>query len=68
MVDTCHMNTIEGVLGHHGWVGGGGGGGGGGHMPRTYFNIVDRCGILPYKRMYPYKWGIKVNSDILTTQ
>ena len=34
----------------------------------TYFNIVDRCGILPYKRIYPYKCGIKINFDILTTQ
>ena len=33
-----------------------------------YFNIVDLCGILPYKRMYPYKFGIKINIDILTTQ
>ena len=33
-----------------------------------YFNIVDLCGILPYKRMYPYKCGIKINFDILTTQ
>ena len=35
---------------------------------RIYFNIVDLCGILPYKRMYPYKCGIKINFDILTTQ
>ena len=35
---------------------------------RTYLNIVDICGILPYKRMYPYKCGIKINFDILTTQ
>ena len=35
---------------------------------RTYFNIVDLCGILPYKWMYPYKCGIKINFDILTTQ
>ena len=33
-----------------------------------YFNIVDLCGILPYKRMYKYKCGIKINFDILTTQ
>ena len=33
-----------------------------------YFNIVDLCGILPYKRMYSYKCGIKINFDILTTQ
>ena len=33
-----------------------------------YFNIVDLCGILPYKRMYPYKCGIKINFDVLTTQ
>ena len=33
-----------------------------------YFNIVDLCGILPYKKMYPYKCGIKINFDILTTQ
>ena len=26
-----------------------------------YFNIVDLCGILPYKRMYPHKCGIKIN-------
>ena len=40
------------------------------HMKDTwiYFNIVDLCGILPYKRMYPYKCGIKINFDILTTQ
>ena len=35
---------------------------------RIYFNIVDLCGILPYKRMYPYKCGIKINYDILTSQ
>ena len=35
---------------------------------RIYFNIVDLCGILPCKRMYPYKCGIKINFDILTTQ
>ena len=35
---------------------------------RIYFNIVDLCGILPYKRMYPYKCDIKINFDILTTQ
>ena len=35
---------------------------------RIYFNIVDLCGILPYKRMYPYKCGIKINIDISTTQ
>ena len=34
----------------------------------TYFNIVDLCGILPYKRMYPHKCGIKINVDILSTQ
>ena len=33
-----------------------------------YFNIVDLCGILPYKRMYPYKCGIKINFDISTKQ
>ena len=35
---------------------------------RIYFNIVDLCGILPYKRMYPYKCGIKINFYNLTTQ
>ena len=39
-----------------------------GRLARIYFNIVDLCGILPYKRMYPYKCGIKINFDILTTQ
>ena len=34
----------------------------------TYFNIVDLCGILPYKRMHPLVCGIKINFDILTTQ
>ena len=34
----------------------------------TYFNMVDLCGILPYKRMHPHKCGIKINFDILTTQ
>ena len=33
-----------------------------------YFNIVDLCGILSYKRMYPHKCSIKINFDILTTQ
>ena len=35
---------------------------------RIYFNIVDLCGILPYRRIYPYKCGININFDILTTQ
>ena len=34
----------------------------------TYFNIVDLCGFLPYKRMNPHKCGIKINFDILTSQ
>ena len=38
------------------------------HILWTYFNIVDLCGILPYKRMYPHKCGIKINFDILTTK
>ena len=33
-----------------------------------YFNIVDLCGFLPYKRMYPHKSGTKINFDILTIQ
>ena len=28
---------------------------------RTNFNIMDLCGILTYKRMYPHKCGIKTN-------
>ena len=32
------------------------------------YSKVDLCGILPYKRMYPHKCGIKINFDILTTE
>ena len=33
----------------------------GGRHPRKYFNIVDLCGILPYKRMRPHLCGRIIN-------